>query len=181
MGRAGHLAEAEAGVRGKLFQVVHGVNIGRDGFVYVNDRKGNRIQVFEKDGTFVRNIWVNRGYALRDPASPGTSWDLAFSKGDQRLIYVTDGRSNSSGRSRTATAALAARTADRDTWLAISPTSTRSTWTLGQHLHRRDRRRTAGAAIPGRSTRPLGDARARLPSAGAAGGPCLPAEDRASG
>jgi len=91
-GEQGTLAEAEAGVGGKFFQVVHGVNIGNDGLVYVNDRKGNRIQVFEKDGTFVRNIWVNRGYLLSDPASPGTSWDLAFSKDrDQRLIYVTDG------------------------------------------------------------------------------------------
>jgi DNA-binding beta-propeller fold protein YncE len=91
-GEQGTLAEAETGVGGKFFQVVHGVNIGRDELVYVNDRKGNRIQVFEKDGTFVRNIWVNRGYALTDPASPGTSWDLAFSKDrDQRLIYVTDG------------------------------------------------------------------------------------------
>jgi sugar lactone lactonase YvrE len=91
-GEQGTLADAEAGVGGKFFAVVHGVNIGRDGLVYVNDRKGNRIQVFEKDGTFVRNIWINRGFLLTDPASPGTSWDLAFSKDrNQRLIYVTDG------------------------------------------------------------------------------------------
>jgi DNA-binding beta-propeller fold protein YncE len=91
-GEQGTLAEAETGVGGKFFQVVHGVNLGNDGLVYVNDRKGNRIQVFEKDGAFVRNIWVNRGYSLTDPASPGTSWDLAFSKDrDQNLIYVTDG------------------------------------------------------------------------------------------
>jgi DNA-binding beta-propeller fold protein YncE len=91
-GEQATLAEAQAGVGGKFLQVVHGVNIGHDGLVYVNDRKGNRIQVFEKDGTFVRNIWVNRGFELDDPASPGTCWDLAFSKDrDQRLIYVTDG------------------------------------------------------------------------------------------
>jgi NHL repeat len=91
-GEQATLAEAQAGVGGKFFQVVHGVNIGRDGLVYVNDRKGNRIQVFEKDGTFVRNLWVNRGFELDNPASPGTCWDLAFSKDrDQRLIYVTDG------------------------------------------------------------------------------------------
>ena len=91
-GEQGTLAEAEAGVGGKFLAVVHGVNLGRDGLVYVNDRKGNRIQVFEKDGTFVRNIWVNRGYGLTDPASIGTSWDLAFSRDrDQRLIYVADG------------------------------------------------------------------------------------------
>jgi len=91
-GEQGTLAEAEAGVGGKFFAVVHGVNLGIDGLVYVNDRKGNRIQVFHKDGTFVRNLWVNRGYALSDPASIGTCWDMAFSADrDQRLIYVADG------------------------------------------------------------------------------------------
>jgi DNA-binding beta-propeller fold protein YncE len=90
-GEQGTVAEAETGVGGKFLQVVHGVNIGHDGLVYVNDRKGNRIQVFEKDGTFVRNIWTNRGYLLDGPG-PGTCWDLTFSKDrDQRLIYVTDG------------------------------------------------------------------------------------------
>jgi DNA-binding beta-propeller fold protein YncE len=91
-GEQATLAEAEQGVGGKFFGVVHAVNIGRDGLVYVNDRKGNRIQVFEKDGTFVRNIWINRGFLLDNEDSPGTSWDIAFSKDrDQRLIYVSDG------------------------------------------------------------------------------------------
>jgi DNA-binding beta-propeller fold protein YncE len=91
-GSQGTLADAEAGVGGKFLAVVHGVNLGNDGLVYVNDRKGNRIQVFHKNGTFVRNLWVNRGYALSDPASIGTCWDMAFSRdSDQRLIYVTDG------------------------------------------------------------------------------------------
>jgi DNA-binding beta-propeller fold protein YncE len=86
------LAEAETGVGGKFLAVVHGVNLGNDGLVYVNDRKGNRVQVFEKDGTFVRNLWVNRGLGLADPAVIGTSWDMVFSRGrDQRLIYVVDG------------------------------------------------------------------------------------------
>jgi len=67
------LAEAEAGVGGKFLAVVHGVNLGNDGLVYVNDRKVNRIQVFDKDGAFVSNIWVNRGYGLSDPAVIGTS------------------------------------------------------------------------------------------------------------
>lgn len=90
-GEQATVAEAETGVGGKFLQVVHGVNIGHDGLVYVNDRKGNRIQVFEKDGTFIRNIWTNRGYLLDGPG-PGTCWDLTFSKDrDQRLIYVTDG------------------------------------------------------------------------------------------
>lgn len=91
-GEAASLAEAEAGAGGKFLGVVHAVNIGSDGLVYVNDRKGNRIQVFQKDGTFVRNIFIRRGYGLRDQANIGTSWDSAFSPDRaQTLIYVTDG------------------------------------------------------------------------------------------
>lgn len=91
-GEQATLAEAQQGVGGKFFQTVHGVNIGNDGLVYVNDRKGNRIQVFEMDGHFVRNIWVHRGFELANTASPGTCWDLVFSRDrDQRLIYVCDG------------------------------------------------------------------------------------------
>jgi DNA-binding beta-propeller fold protein YncE len=91
-GEQATLAEAQAGVGGKFLQVVHGVNLGNDGLVYVNDRKGNRIQVFDKDGTFRRNIWVKRGYGLSDPDVIGTCWDMAFSVDrNQRLIYVTDG------------------------------------------------------------------------------------------
>lgn len=91
-GEQATLAEAENGVGGKFLAVVHAVRLGHDGFVYVNDRKGNRVQVFEKDGTFVRNVWVNRGFLLHNEASPGTSWDVAFSTDrDQRLIYVPDG------------------------------------------------------------------------------------------
>jgi len=91
-GEAASLAEAEAGVGGKFLGTVHAVNLGSDGLVYVNDRKGNRIQVFKKDGTFVRNIFIRRGYGLSDPANIGTSWDTAFSPDRaQTLIYVTDG------------------------------------------------------------------------------------------
>ena len=91
-GSQGTLAEAQLGVGGKFFAIVHGVNLGVDGLVYVNDRKGNRIQVFDKGGAFIRNIWVNRGYGLTDPANIGTCWDMAFSVDrDQRLIYVADG------------------------------------------------------------------------------------------
>ncbi len=108
-GEAATLAEAEAGVGGKFLATVHAVNIGRDGLVYVNDRKGDRIQVFEKDGTFVRNVFIKRGYGLGDPANIGTSWDMTFSPDrNQSLIYVTDGEEellwtleHASGRSLT--------------------------------------------------------------------------------
>jgi hypothetical protein len=47
---------------------VHGIRITADGQVVVSDRGNNRIQVFQKDGTFVREIPV-----LRDSTGPGVT------------------------------------------------------------------------------------------------------------
>jgi DNA-binding beta-propeller fold protein YncE len=91
-GRQGTKAEAEAGTAGTFMQVVHGIAISRAGLVYVCDRQGDRIQVFERDGTFVRNIWVRTGTAeLPDPR--GTAWWTGFSPDeDQTYLFVMDGR-----------------------------------------------------------------------------------------
>ncbi len=100
-GEQGTVAEAEAGAPYRFLQVVHGVNIGPDGLVYVNDRKGDRIQVYTKAGVFVRNIWINKGLGWRNDAhfatlgigaAIGSSWDTAFSNDkEESLLYVTDG------------------------------------------------------------------------------------------
>ncbi|MGH3504511.1 MAG: hypothetical protein ACRDQA_26965 [Nocardioidaceae bacterium] len=90
-GELATLAEARRGVGGKFLKTVHAVNLGKDGLVYVNDRGGDRVQVFEKDGHFVRNIWINKGVGFGNPDNPGTAWDIDFSRHDQRLIYVSDG------------------------------------------------------------------------------------------
>ena len=37
---------------------VHGIALANDGLVYVADRTNNRIQVFQKDGTFVREAFI---------------------------------------------------------------------------------------------------------------------------
>ena len=90
-GSAGTLAEAQAGAPAKFRGTVHGVNISADGLVYVNDRAGDRIQVFTKMGVFVRNIWTNNGVAI-GAGGAGSAWDLAFSTDkDQEFIYSTDG------------------------------------------------------------------------------------------
>lgn len=100
-GEQGTVAEAEAGAPYRFLQVVHAVNIGPDGLVYVNDRKGDRIHVYTKAGVFVRNIWINKGLGWRNDAqfatlgigaAIGSSWDTAFSSDkDESLLYVTDG------------------------------------------------------------------------------------------
>ena len=38
------------------FRIVHAVRIAKDGLVYVCDRTNDRLQVFRKDGTFVREM-----------------------------------------------------------------------------------------------------------------------------
>lgn len=91
-GEAATLAEAEAGVGGKFLATVHAVNLGKDGLVYVNDRKGDRIQVFTKQGVFVRNIWVDKGVGVNAGPAIGSAWDLAFSAdAGQNYIFDTDG------------------------------------------------------------------------------------------
>ena len=66
---------------------VHCADPTDDGFVYVCDRPGDRIQVFQKDGTFVEEIIV-AGNTL----GSGSAWDVAFSPDPaQTFIYMTDG------------------------------------------------------------------------------------------
>ena len=67
---------------------VHCAQPSNDGLVYVCDRGANRVQVFRKDGTYVREMVYN-------PATlnQGSTWDIAFSKDpDQEYIYLADGQ-----------------------------------------------------------------------------------------
>ena len=69
------------------FHTVHAVRLSRDGLVYVADRVNNRIQVFRKDGTFVRE-----GYIARATRAMGSVWDIAFSRDSaQTWLLVPDG------------------------------------------------------------------------------------------
>jgi hypothetical protein len=69
---------------------VHCVKIARDGLVYVCDRLNNRVQVFRKDGSYVKEFVV-------EPATSGNGsvWDIAISRDpDQRFLFLADGRNN---------------------------------------------------------------------------------------
>ena len=71
----------------QYFQVVHCATLANDGLVYVCDRNHNRIQIFRKDGTYVKETQISRR-TLGD----GVTFDVAFSKDQaQRLMYVADG------------------------------------------------------------------------------------------
>ena len=69
------------------FNTVHCVRFDQDGLLYVCDRANSRIQVFQKDGTFVKEAWV-APETLR-----GSVLDIAFSRDpDQTYLFVPDGR-----------------------------------------------------------------------------------------
>jgi DNA-binding beta-propeller fold protein YncE len=69
----------------KQFRTLSCVKIAKDGSVYVCDRQNDRIQVFQKDGKFVKE-----GFVSKTTTGDGSVWDVAFSP-DQRLLYVADG------------------------------------------------------------------------------------------
>lgn len=69
----------------KQFRTLSCVKIAKDGMVYVCDRQNDRIQVFQKDGKFVKEAFVSK-----TTTGDGSVWDVAFSP-DQRLLYVADG------------------------------------------------------------------------------------------
>ena len=69
----------------KQFHTLSCVKIAKDGMVYVCDRQNDRIQVFQKDGKFVKEAFVSK-----TTTGDGSVWDVALSP-DQRLLYVADG------------------------------------------------------------------------------------------
>jgi len=67
---------------------VHCADVSNDGFVYVCDRVNDRLQVFTRDGKFVKEAF----YARRSLAD-GSVWDVAFSRdAQQTYIFMADGR-----------------------------------------------------------------------------------------
>jgi DNA-binding beta-propeller fold protein YncE len=91
-GRQGTKDEAAAGDGGAFMGVVHCVVMDNGGLVYVCDRQGNRIQVFDKMGNFKKNVWIKSGHE-ETPDSWGTAWWMRFSRDpQQKFMYVADGR-----------------------------------------------------------------------------------------
>jgi DNA-binding beta-propeller fold protein YncE len=67
---------------------VHCAEPSHDGLVYVCDRPNDRIQVFRKDGRFVKEQRI-APRTLGD----GSVWDIAFSRDpDQKYLYLADGK-----------------------------------------------------------------------------------------
>ncbi len=67
---------------------VHCAEPTNDGLVYVCDRPNDRIQVFRKNGTFVKEVRV-----APQTRGDGSVWDIAFSRdAAQKYLYLADGR-----------------------------------------------------------------------------------------
>jgi len=91
-GRQATEEETRAGEGGVFIRIVHCLAMGNDGLIYVCDRQGDRIEVFDKMGNFKRNIWIKTGTPTL-PDDRGTAWWVAFSRDPgQRFMYVMNGR-----------------------------------------------------------------------------------------
>ena len=67
---------------------VHCGEISNDGLVYVCDRAEDRVQVFQKDGTFVQEVLI-----ATHTLSQGSTWDIDFSPDpEQQFLYLADGQ-----------------------------------------------------------------------------------------
>ena len=90
-GRQATEEETQKNVPGVFAEVVHCIAMSNAGLIYACDRQGNRVQVFQKDGTFVRNILIpNKSGKL--PDKRGTAWWVAFSPDrEQKLLYMMNG------------------------------------------------------------------------------------------
>jgi DNA-binding beta-propeller fold protein YncE len=89
----------------RQFRDVTCVKIAKDGMVYVCDRMSDRIQVFQKNGTFVKEMVIakeTKGAVTTIGQAPGvvlnsagSVWDVAFSSdAAQRYLFVADGHNN---------------------------------------------------------------------------------------
>ena len=71
----------------KQFSTVHGITGSRDGMIYVADRRGNRIQVFDQKGKFIKEKII----APRTLAS-GSAFVLVLSPDRaEQWLYMADG------------------------------------------------------------------------------------------
>lgn len=76
-----------AGPPPRAFSTVHGLVGSNDGLVYVADRRGNRIQVFRQDGTFLEEQVI-----APETRASGSAFVIALSPDpEQRWLYLADG------------------------------------------------------------------------------------------
>lgn len=83
-------AFSRSGTPRQQFDTPHCVAMAKDGLVYLCDRGNQRIQVFQKNGTFVKDALITT--KLADGSMGGTPWDIALSTDPaQTFIFLVDG------------------------------------------------------------------------------------------
>jgi sugar lactone lactonase YvrE len=81
---------SRTGTPRQQFDTPHCAALAKDGLVYICDRGNQRIQVFRKDGTFVKDALITT--KLADGQMGGTPWDIALSTDPQQtFIFLADG------------------------------------------------------------------------------------------
>jgi DNA-binding beta-propeller fold protein YncE len=73
----------------KQFRIAHGIRLSNDGLVYVCDRLNDRVQIFKKDGTFVREYFYER--ATRGSGSVG---NVSFWPNAEQTFVLTNDPGN---------------------------------------------------------------------------------------
>ncbi|MEW6322178.1 MAG: hypothetical protein AB1635_13955 [Acidobacteriota bacterium] len=80
-------AKAAAGAPPQQFSTVHGLTGSRDGKIYVADRRGNRIQVFDQKGTFLMEKII-----APETLASGSAFVVVLSPDPQEeWLYLADG------------------------------------------------------------------------------------------
>jgi DNA-binding beta-propeller fold protein YncE len=75
----------------KQFRQIWSLRVSTDGLVYAGDGGSNRIQVFTREGKFVKEFFVARGTRMLT----GTIFDMAFSRDPgQKYLLVADPSNN---------------------------------------------------------------------------------------
>ena len=66
---------------------VHCAELAHDGLLYACDRTNDRVQVFKRDGTFVKEAFI-----AKQTLGDGAVFDIAFSRDpEQKFIFLADG------------------------------------------------------------------------------------------
>ena len=86
------------------FNTPHSIAVDAQGQVYVADRGNRRIQVFDGDGTFLRQITIdvpadpnarpaigNKPNAATGAMAPGAPWAICITPGDHQVLFSSDG------------------------------------------------------------------------------------------
>jgi DNA-binding beta-propeller fold protein YncE len=73
------------GMKSENFATVHCLIQSKDDLIYVCDGRNDRIQVFKRDGTFVKEQWVGANAT----GTPGSAVCMAMSP-DQKFLYLGD-------------------------------------------------------------------------------------------